>query len=88
MFPCKYNLSTRSLDELAARRAIMDMEEDPNADIGDYLDPTQEKYRRMVEWIRKDIRATSLSYLTLDEMIESVGLPECRLCTYCWTGRE
>ena len=88
MFPCKYNLSTRSLDELAARRAIMDMEEDANADIGSYLDPTHENYQGMVEWIRKDIRATSLSYLTLEEMIEAVGLPECRLCTYCWNGHD
>ena len=86
MFPCIYNLSTRSLDELAARRAIRDMEGEDPEDISPYLDPSSGKYAKMVEWICRDIKATSLIYLTLDEMVEAIGLPCEDLCTYCWNG--
>jgi amidophosphoribosyltransferase len=40
----------------------------------------------MIEWIRKDLGVTTLRYQTIEEMIESIGLPKEKLCTYCWTG--
>jgi len=40
----------------------------------------------MVEWIRKDLNVTSLKYLTIDEMIDAIGLPEKDLCLHCWRG--
>ncbi len=86
MFPCIYNLSTRSTRELAARRAIRALEGEDFEDVAPYLDPASEKHHRMVEWICKDLKATSLIYLTLDEMYEAIGLPQCDLCTYCWNG--
>jgi len=86
MFPCRYNLSTRSITELAARRAIRALEGEDIEDVGDYVNPTARKHRDMVEWIRKDLKATSLIYLTLDEIVEAIGLPASDLCTYCWTG--
>jgi amidophosphoribosyltransferase len=86
MFPCIYNLSTRSVDELAARRAIRDMEGNDPQDVSSYLDPSTEQYRKMVDWVCRDIKATSLAYLTLDEMVEAIGLPREHLCTYCWNG--
>jgi len=89
MFPCKYNISTRALEELIARRAIKQLEGtfEP-ANIEDYLDPNNEKYKQMVELIRKELNVTSLRFQTLEDMIEAIGLPEDRLCTYCWTGKE
>ena len=24
----------------------------------------------------------------LDDMLESVGIDQCKLCTYCWNGKE
>ncbi|MFP4057692.1 MAG: amidophosphoribosyltransferase [Candidatus Brocadiia bacterium] len=87
MFPCRYNISTRTEGELAARRAIKSIEGGAMGDIGPYLDPTSEKYRRMVEWIRNDLGVTSLKYLTTDDIVEAIGLPRERLCLYCWTGR-
>jgi len=86
MYPCKYNLSTRSTEELAARRAILALEGRPLEDVTDYLDDQSQSYRNMVEWIRNDIRCTSLIYLSLEEMIEAIGLPPSQLCTYCWAG--
>ncbi len=86
MFPCRYNISTRSAGELAARRAIAALEGDSGADIAQYLDESSEKHRQMVEWIREDIDSTSLTYLTLDEMRKAITLPGADLCTYCWNG--
>jgi len=86
MFPCIYNLSTRSADELAARRAIRDLAAEDPGDLPPCLDESTRQYRDMVEWIRRDIKATSLSYLTLEEMVGAIGLPRSDLCTYCWNG--
>lgn len=86
MFPCIYNLSTRSTEELAARRAIKALEGDRVEDVGEYLDESSDQYRRMIEWIRSDLNCTSLIYLSLDEMKRAVGLPTDDLCTYCWNG--
>jgi amidophosphoribosyltransferase len=86
MFPCIYALSTRSEEELAARRAIRALEGEDLADASEYTNPTTEKYRQMVEWICNDLGATSLDYLTLDEMVEAIRLPRGELCTHCWMG--
>ena len=86
VFPCPYNVSTREIDELAARRAIKAIEGKAIDDVAAYLDPTTEKYRTMVAWIANDLAVTSLKYQTADEMVEAIGLPRDRLCLYCWNG--
>jgi len=88
MFPCIYCLSTRSIDELAARKAINVLEGKDIEDVSEYLDAKSEKYKKMINWIAKDLDVTSLKYQLLDDMIEAIGLPEEKLCTYCWTGKE
>ncbi|HPJ96405.1 MAG TPA: amidophosphoribosyltransferase [Syntrophales bacterium] len=88
MFPCKYATSTRSIDELAARRAIRYLEGGDIQDISAYLDPESAKYRSMVDWIREDINVTSLKYLNIEEMVKAIGIPEDQLCLYCWCGKE
>ncbi|MBN2014420.1 MAG: amidophosphoribosyltransferase [Candidatus Altiarchaeota archaeon] len=87
LFPCKFNISTRTRDELIARRAIKSLEGRDLEDISEYLDPSSEKYGKMVEWIREDIGATSLRYISVEDMVEAIGLPRNELCLYCWTGR-
>jgi amidophosphoribosyltransferase len=87
MFPCRYNLSTRSINELAARKAIRSIEGHDIEDVSEYVDNTTEKYRQMVEWIRKDIEISSLRFLNVDDMVEAIGLPKDKLCLYCWTGK-
>jgi len=88
MFPCKFALSTRSIEELAARRAIRALEGSDLADITPYLDDSTEKYHQMVDWIAEDLGVTSLRYQTLDDMIAAIGLSRDKLCLYCWTGEE
>jgi len=87
MYPCRFNLSTRSVDELAARRAIRSIEHRDIEDISEYLDHNSEKYDKMVEWIARDLDVSTLKYQTVDDMVEAVGLPKEKLCLYCWTGK-
>jgi len=86
MFPCKFCLSTRSIHELAARKAIKDIEGKDIEDVSKYTDHTTKEYKKMVEWIEKDIGVNTLRYQTLEDMIKAIGLPREKLCTYCWNG--
>ena len=53
-----------------------------------YTDPESEKYDQMVEEIRKELNFTSLRFNRLDDMLEAVGIPKEKLCTYCWNGKD
>jgi amidophosphoribosyltransferase len=88
MFPCIYNLSTRSINELAARRAIRALEGKDIEDVSEYLDSKSEKYKKMIDWIAKDLGVTSLKYQLLDDMVKAIGLPKEKLCLYCWIGKD
>ena len=87
MFPCKFCLSTRSIHELAARKAIKALEGHDVEDISEYITYNSEKYRKMVEWIARDLEVTTLRFQTIKDMVEAVGLPQDKLCLYCWTGK-
>lgn len=91
LFGCKYLNFSRSTSEmeLIARRVIREMEREnkyPNLSV--YADPDSTEYRDMLEKIREKLNFTSLRYHRLDDMIASVGIDKCKLCTYCWDGRE
>ena len=91
LFGCKYINFSRSTSEmeLIARRVIREREGDVDRSIlEDYANPDSDRYHEMLERICEKLGFTSLSYNRLDDMIKAVGLPEERLCTYCWTGRE
>lgn len=91
LFGCKYLNFSRSTSEmeLIARRVIKEMEgENKYPNLSVYADPDSTEYRDMLEKIREKLNFTSLRYHRLDDMIASVGLDKCRLCTYCWDGRE
>ncbi len=93
IYGCKYlNFSRSTSDmDLITRRVISRLEKTsdvPNDVLQEYADPNSEKYRIMVEEIRKELNFTSLQYNRLDDLIESVGIEPCKLCTYCWNGKE
>jgi amidophosphoribosyltransferase len=81
-------LSTRNVSELAARRAIVAIEGKEPDDLSEYIDHRSEKFKMMVDWVRKDLGLDSLQYQRLEDMIEAIGLPRKDLCLYCWTGEE
>lgn len=91
LYGCKYLNFSRSTSEmeLIARRVIQEMEGEnkyPNLNV--YADPDSTEYHDMLEKIREKLNFTSLRYHRLDDMMESVGIDKCKLCTYCWDGRE
>ena len=86
MFPCRFALSTRTIEELAARKAIQALEGKNIEGVREYVDHRSQKYQRMVEWIGKELGVTTLRYQKIDDMVEAIGLPEDKLCLYCWTG--
>ena len=93
MFGCKYlNFSRSSSElELATRKAIIELEgtcEVPKEVLKEYANPDSDKYKAMVEVIRKKSFFTSLDFARLDELVKSIGLGKERLCTYRWDGRE
>jgi amidophosphoribosyltransferase len=88
MFPCKFNLSTRNINELAARKAIRSIEGQDLDDVSEYINPKSKKYKEMVDWIAKDLEVTTLRYQTVEDMINAIGLAKERLCLYCWTGEH
>ncbi len=87
MFPCRFNLSTRSTNELAARKAIRSIEGHDLEDVSEYIDARSEKYEKMVDWIARDLSVSTLRYQSLEDMVKAIGLPEENLCLYCWNGK-
>ncbi|MFP4418271.1 MAG: amidophosphoribosyltransferase [Chitinispirillaceae bacterium] len=90
LFGCKYLNFSRSRSELdlACRRAIKELEGENITDIQQYLNPESEKYQAMIEIIRRKMGITTLVYQKLPDMIEALGIPREKLCTYCWDGCE
>lgn len=92
LYGCKYLNFSRSSSEmdLITRRVIARLE---NGNVTDeilqkYSDPETEEYERMVEEIRKELNFTTLRFNRLDDMLDAVGIDKCKLCTYCWDGKE
>ncbi|MBQ9135358.1 MAG: amidophosphoribosyltransferase [Lachnospiraceae bacterium] len=92
MYGCKYLNFSRSSSEmdLITRRVIARLEHGNITDeiLQEYSDPDSEKYEQMVEEIRKELHFTSLRFNRLDDMLDAVGIDKCKLCTYCWNGKE
>ena len=89
IYPCPFlNFSTsRSSFDLYARRVIRDMEGTENLSeevLKEYSNPDSPKYQEMVETMRKHLQLTTLKFQRLDDLVEAIGLPKCKLCTHCW----
>lgn len=91
LFGCKYLNFSRSTSEmdLIARRVLKEIEQEGRQiDLRAYVDPDSAEYNDMVNRICKQLDFTSLRFHRLDDMIASVGIDKCKLCTYCWDGKE
>lgn len=92
LYACKYLNFSRSNSEmdLITRRVIARLEGENVTDeiLEKYANPETKEYENMVEEIRKELKFTSLQYIRLDDMLESVGIDKDKLCTYCWNGKE
>lgn len=91
MYGCKYlNFSRASSDmDLIARRTIMELEGEEGFDhIEEYSDGSTERGKKMRRAICEKLHLASLEFQTLDGVVRAIGLEPCRLCTYCWNGKE
>lgn len=87
---CKFLNFSRSRSELdlAARKAIYELEKEDGKNLDEYSKTDSEKYSTMIEQIRKRLKLTTLKYQRLENLVKAIGLPKERLCTYCWDGVE
>ena len=91
MYGCKYlNFSRATSDmELITRRTIMELEgEEGFRHLDEYSDNTTERGRRLCETICEKFHFDSLEFQTIEGVVKAIGLDPCKLCTYCWNGKE
>lgn len=88
-YGCKFlNFSrSKSVMDLAARRAVRELEGTADEQVvHQYTCGNEEKTCAMVDRIRKRLGLTTLKYQDIDGVVEAIGLPKDKLCTYCWDG--
>ena len=90
LFGCKYLYFSRSRSEmdLAGRRAVKELEGKDNVNLKDYSNPDKPEYSAMIEKIRQKLSVDTLQYQRIDDMIDAIGMPKEKLCTFCWDGCE
>ena len=91
MYNCKYlNFSSAKNEmELIARRIILELEgEEGFQYIEEYCDSSTERGKKLRKTICDKFHFSSLEFQSLDGIISAIGLEPCKLCTYCWNGKE
>ena len=91
MYGCKYlNFSRSTSDmDLITRRVIMELEgEEGFKHLEEYADGNTERGKAMRKNICEKFKFASLGFQTVDGVIKAIGLDSCKLCTYCWNGKE
>lgn len=91
MYGCKYLSFSRndSVMDLIARRAMRQLEGNENEDhLDEYINSSTERGKCLVKTICESMGFDSLSYQSLDGMLEAIGIDPEKICTYCWNGKE
>ena len=91
MYGCKFlNFSRATNDmELISRRVIVELEgEEGLKYIDEYADGNSERGKAMRKAICEKFKFASLGFQTIEGVVDAIGLEPCKLCTYCWNGKE
>ena len=91
MYGCKYlNFSRSTSDmDLISRRVIVELEgEEGLKYINEYADGNTERGKAMRKTICEKFKFASLGFQTIDGVVSAIGMDKCKLCTYCWNGKE
>ena len=91
MYGCKYlNFSRSTSDmDLISRRVIVELEgEEGLKHIDEYADGNTERGKAMRKTICEKFKFASLGFQTIDGVVKAIGIEPCKLCTYCWNGKE
>ena len=91
MYGCKYLSFSRSNSdyELIARRKMRELEGDAAMDHAEeYASADTERGQCLLRSICEEMGFDSLSFQSLDGMLDAIGIDRSKVCTYCWNGRE
>lgn len=91
MYGCKFlNFTSKgSEDDLLARRIVHELEGmQGDLHLAEYADASTERGQCMLNRICEKLGFTSLGYQSLEGLLEAIGLPREKVCTYCWNGKE
>ncbi len=91
MYSCKFlNFSRATSDrELITRATILELEGEEGLNhIEEYSDRSTERGRRMRAAICDKLHLASLEFQTIEGLLKAIGLEPCKICTYCWNGKE
>ena len=78
--------ASKSPLELITRRIIAELEGDADKNLEKYATTGSPEYEKMVSIIAERFGLTTLKFNTLETLIESIGLPKCKVCTHCFDG--
>ena len=91
MYKCKYLNFSRSTSEmdLITRRTILELEgHEGFQHLEEYSRSDTERGQNLRRAICEKFNFSSLEFQSLEGVIESIGIDPCKLCTYCWNGKE
>ena len=91
MHPCKYLNFSRSNSELEllTRHIIKELEGNKGQQyLDEYADPDTERGQALLDWIKKEMGFDSIGYQSLEGHVKAIGIDRCKLCTYCFDGKE
>ncbi|MBO5645807.1 MAG: amidophosphoribosyltransferase [Clostridia bacterium] len=91
MHICKYLNFSRANSEmdLITRRVIMELEGEEGANhLDEYSDGTTERGKKLRQALCDKFHFDSLEFQSLEGLIKAIGIDPCKLCTYCWNGKE
>ena len=91
MYACKYLNFSRSISdmELIARKVIVELEGEVGFNyLDEYSDGSTERGKKFREAISKKFNFASLDFQSIEGIVKAIGIDKCKLCTYCWNGKE
>ncbi len=92
IYGCKFLNFSRSKSEmdLITRQVIRKREGEncPDEVLKEYTNPCSCRYAQMIEDLRREQNFTTLRYHRLDDLLASIGIEPCKVCTYCFNGEE
>ena len=78
--------SSKTDMELITRQIIRDFEGDDKANLDKYATTGSPEYERMVSEIARRLGLSSLKFAKIEDLIDSIGMPKCKVCTHCFDG--
>lgn len=78
--------SSKSDLELLTRRIIAELEGDPDKNLEAYARTGSPEYNTLVQKMAEHFGLSSLKFSTIEDLVESIGLPKCKICTHCFDG--